>query len=93
MQRYLTDNIERSIVPMQVTAKRVVDERGNPDVMIVWQDDRAKGLVPATWSVSDAARISGSQAMLYSSRSRPDLSHIVVFDPECLSFVGPVRSM
>jgi len=30
--------------------------------------------------VSDRLRRQGWQAMLYSSRSRPDLTHIVIFD-------------
>jgi hypothetical protein len=30
----------------------------------------------------------GADAMLYSSRSRPDLPHVVVFRPECLNSFG-----
>ena len=75
---------------MHVKADMVVDERGNTEASIVWQDMRARGAASSTWDISDAARETGAQAMLYSSRSRPDLSHIVVFQTSSLSFVGPV---
>ena len=46
---------------------------------IIWQDLRESGPSP-TWAISDQLRAEGWQAMLYSSRSRPDLTHIVIFD-------------
>jgi len=30
--------------------------------------------------------------MLYSSRSRPELSHVVIFDTACLSYIGPITA-
>lgn len=92
IQRYLNDNISRKMVPMWLQSDCVIDERGNDEASKVWQDIRAKGQLPPTWEISDAAREAGAKAMLYSSRSRPDLSHVVVFDPTCLSFVGPTTS-
>lgn len=47
---------------------------------IVWQDCVDKGEPAPTWDYSDAARKAGAQGMLYASRSRPDLTHLVLFD-------------
>jgi len=30
--------------------------------------------------------------MLYSSRSRPELSHVVIFHTACLSYIGPTTT-
>ncbi|WP_127105476.1 RES domain-containing protein [Pararhodobacter zhoushanensis] len=84
IKRYLGDGAERVLIPMWLRAERVDDARGNPAVSVVWQDIRAAGQPAPTWALSDAARAAGAQAMLYSSRSRPDLAHIVVFDTRCL---------
>lgn len=92
IKRYLGDGIPRVLVPMWLDAASIADERGNPEASIVWQDIRASGEVAPTWAVSDRARDSGALAMLYSSRSRPDLSHVVVFDPGCLTYVGPATA-
>jgi RES domain len=90
IQRYLNDNIVRKLIPMWFEADCVVDERENTHASLIWQDLRTSGQVPPTWAISDAARDSGAEAMLYSSRSRPDLSHVVVFSLKCLRYVGPV---
>lgn len=80
IKRYLGDNeAPRHIVPLWVTLDRVADLRGQTAASVVWQDDRARGQIPSTWRLSDAARADGAQGMLYSSRSRPDLTHLVVF--------------
>ncbi len=92
IQRYLGDRIARKLVPMWLKSDCVVDERGNKAASVIWQDICANGLRSPTWVFSDAARDAGAQAMLYSSRSRPELDHVVVFDPACLSFVGPATS-
>jgi len=92
MRRYLDDGINRVLVPMWLKSDHVVDQRGNSDASVVWQDDRAAGKVSPTWAFSDAARDVDAQAMLYSSRSRPDLSHVVVFELECLSYIGPATT-
>lgn len=85
IRRYVMPNDPpRVIQPLLVDATRVVDLRGNRDASVIWQDQRATGSPAPTWEFSDAARIKGAQAMLYSSRSRPDLSHLVVFDPRIL---------
>jgi hypothetical protein len=92
IQRYLTDGITRGIIPMWLNAPLVADARGNADASVIWQDFRAGGDLSPTWAIADAARADGAQAMLYSSRSRPDLSHVVVFDPSCLDVIGPVTA-
>jgi len=92
MRRYLDDGIKRVLVPMWLKSDHVVDQRGNSDVSVVWQKDRAAGKLSPTWAFSDAARDVDAQAMLYSSRSRPDLSHVVIFEPGCLSYIGPVTT-
>ncbi|MEO1968754.1 MAG: RES family NAD+ phosphorylase [Sphingomonadaceae bacterium] len=88
IKRYLGDGIARILVPMHLNAERVADARGQPEASIVWQDLRARGKPSPTWAFSDAAREAGADAMLYSSRSRPDLSHVVVFRPELLAAIG-----
>lgn len=90
IQRYLSDGAERIFVPMWLKAEYVADVRGKTEASIIWQDLRDEGRSSPTWLISDAARQAGAQAMLYSSRSGPDLSHVVVFRPELLSFVGPI---
>jgi len=92
MRRYLDDGINRVLIPMWLKCDHVVDQRGNADASVVWQDDRATGKVSPTWTFSDEARAFKAQAMLYSSRSRPDLSHVVIFEPECLFYIGPVST-
>ncbi len=89
IKRYLADGVERVLVPMWLTADRVADLRGNRSASIVWQDIHEEGRPSPTWEFSDRARAAGAQALLYSSRSRPDLSHVVVFEPYCLSLVNP----
>jgi RES domain-containing protein len=80
IRRYLrADDPPRLIHPLRFGAERVIDMSGKPDLSIVWQDWRDGGPSP-TWAVSDRLRRQGWQAMLYSSRSRPDLTHIVIFN-------------
>ena len=50
------------------------------------------GEASPTWLFSDEARDKGADAMLYSSRSRPELSHVVIFDTACLSYIGPITA-
>ena len=93
MRRYLGDGVKRVLVPMWLASNQVADERGNPEASVVWQDIRAAGSPSPTWLFSDAARDAGADAMLYSSRSRPELSHVVIFDTACLSYIGPITAL
>ena len=90
MHRYLGDGIGRVLVPMWLASNHVADERGNPKASVVWQDIYSSKETSPTWFFSDLARDEGADAMLYSSRSRPELSHVVIFDTTCLSFIGPI---
>ena len=92
MQRYLGDGVGRVLVPMWLVSNHVADERGNRKASVVWQDIYSSREASPTWVFSDAARDQGADAMLYSSRSRPELSHVVVFDTTCLSCIGPITS-
>ncbi|MFV0383981.1 RES domain-containing protein [Paracoccus sp. (in: a-proteobacteria)] len=89
IQSYLGERVPRLLVSMRMDAKYVADERGNPDASIVWQDIWRGGSPSPTWVFSDAARKAGAQAMLYSSRSRPEIAHVVVLDTDCPTYVGP----
>lgn len=84
IKRYLNSNDPtRIIVPLQIIADRVFDIR-KTDISnrasVVWQDCVARGDRAPTWEYSDTAREAGAQGMLYASRSRPDLTHFVLFD-------------
>ena len=93
IRRYLSDGVARRLVPMWLSANVVADVRGDRAASVVWQDVRAMGAIAPTWAFSDAARQAGAQAMLYSSRSRPELGHVVVFEVGCLRFVGPASGL
>ena len=92
MRRYFGDGVKRVLIPMWLASNHVADERGNPEASLVWQDIFAAGSESPTWLFSDAARDAGADAMLYSSRSRPELSHVVVFNTACLSYIGPITT-
>ncbi|MCK0137815.1 RES family NAD+ phosphorylase [Aliiroseovarius sp. F47248L] len=91
IKRYLTpDDAPRHIVPLEVTLERVVDIRGPSAASAVWQDSRAAGHPAPTWAFSDQAREDDAQALMYSSRSRPDLTHLTLFTtaPDAVRLVG-----
>jgi RES domain-containing protein len=80
--RYLTpDDGPREIACLEIAADRLYDLRDEPAARMVWQDLRATGAASPTWAFSDKARAIGAQGMLYASRSHPELTHLVLFDP------------
>lgn len=81
----------RIIRRFQVSGARMMDLRGRPEVSVVWQDAWDLGHPSPTWRYSDRARAQGADGLLYSSRSRPDLSHLVLFDgrPGLIAPAGP----
>lgn len=82
IRRYFSpDDPPRILQRGQVTGARLVDLRGQPDASIIWQDIHEERGVSPTWQFSDRARDKGADGMIYSSRSRPELSHIVLFSP------------
>ena len=94
LKRYLGKNDPpRLIQSFDVTIDRLVNlrELDNPsEVSVVWQD----GPRPSpTWAFSDAAREQGAQGMLYPGRTRPELTHIVLFEWSDLTVTptGPTR--
>ncbi|MBT9385215.1 RES family NAD+ phosphorylase [Pseudooceanicola sp. CBS1P-1] len=89
IRRYLSDGVARMLVPMWLSVERAADESANRAASVVWQDLHAAGKPSPTWAYSDAARELGAEAMLYASRSRPDLSHVVIFSPGKLRPAGP----
>lgn len=96
--RYVADtDPPRIIQPLAARLTAVRDLSAEPDparASVVWQDGRATGLPSPTWAFSDAARAAGAEAMIYLSRSRPDLAHIVLFNwsaPGALCPAGPAR--
>jgi len=84
IKRYLkSDDPSRIIVPLQIDANNIYDIRKSDNARqasVVWQDCVARGEPAPTWGYSDTARNAGAQGMLYSSRSRPELTHLVLFD-------------
>ncbi|MEZ5796079.1 MAG: RES family NAD+ phosphorylase [Paracoccaceae bacterium] len=91
IRRYLRpDDPPREIVPLWLDPAPLADRRGQGAASVVWQDIRAGGEPSPTWAFSDAARAAGAGGMLYSSRSRPDLTHLVVFCPGLLRQTGAV---
>ncbi len=93
IRRYISaDDPPRLIHPLRFSADRVIDMSGRPELGIVWQDLRDNGPSP-TWAVSDRLRAEGWQAMLYSSRSRPDLTHIAIFDVSATSLATEGESL
>lgn len=94
MQRYLRpDDPPREVVPLTVMATHLLDLRGNRAASVVWQDIHATGTAAPTWAFSDQARRAGAEGMLYSSRSRPDLTHLVLFDLAVIKSSGPARTL
>lgn len=89
MRRYLrATDPPRLVVPLALRMARLADLRGNDKASVVWQDIRAGGLPAPTWALSDRARQEGAEGMLYSSRSRPELTHLVLFDLATVIDVG-----
>lgn len=90
MKTYLgADDPDRVIVPLGLSASAILDAR-DPEThrglktdpgsaSVRWQEDRAAGRRPASWDLADKARATGAEGMLYASRKRPDLTHLVLF--------------
>ncbi|SMR83243.1 RES domain-containing protein [Aliiroseovarius halocynthiae] len=83
------DDPERGIYPLRVINAQVADLR-DPETRAAysapldeiharWADLRAEGLNSPTWRVSDRARAAGLDGILTPSRSRPDLTHLTLF--------------
>lgn len=93
VQKYLYDRQSRMLVPMWLQCDAIVDLRGCAIALSDWQSDRSVGNTASTWAVSNEARRLGAQGLLFSSPSRRDLSHIVIFRLNLLKVIGPIKSM
>ncbi|MEO1949938.1 RES family NAD+ phosphorylase [Thioclava sp.] len=95
LRRYVrTADPPRVIVPLEIMTEAMDDLRGTPDqaqASVVWQDDRERGAPSPTWRLSDRTR--GALGLIYASRSRPDLSHLVLFavSPSTIRQAGPAQ--
>lgn len=81
----------RVIVPLQINADRIYSVRDSDlssQASMVWQGHVERGARAPTWAFSDAARQVGAQGMFYASRSRPDLTHLVLFDSGVVKQAG-----
>lgn len=83
------DDPPRVICELRLTGTRVLDLR-DPDhcrpwgidpghAAIPWLPERAQDLPASTWRVSDQARDSGADGMIYTARTQPDRWHLVLF--------------
>jgi RES domain len=90
----------RVICEVRVSDMRVLDLR-DPDhctawgidpalAAIPWLPQRALGLPASTWSVSDRARASGAEGMIYTARSQPARWHLVLFQWSKAGLTGAV---
>lgn len=79
----------RVICELRLDGARVLDLR-NPDhcaewdidpslAAVPWLPERAQGLPASTWEVSDRARATGADGMIYSARTEPTRWHLVLF--------------
>ena len=94
IRRYISaEDPPRVIQRFQISRAHLLDLRGQSQVSVIWQDIRATGADSPTWAFSDAARKQGADGLLYSSRSRPELSHVVLFNtrPTLIEPVSPAE--
>jgi len=90
----------RVICELHLTGAKVLDLRNaahcaawNIDpalAAIPWLPQRAQGLPASTWEVSDRARTSGADGMIYTARSEPSRWHLVLFRWPGASLTGRV---
>lgn len=88
----------RVICELRLTGVKVLDLR-RPDhcadwdidptlAAVPWLPQRADGLPASTWEVSDRARASGADGMIYTARSEPSRWHLVLFHWPGASLTG-----
>ena len=90
IKSYVRDNDPpRVICELRLTGAKVLDLR-RPDHCAAWDIDPSLAAVPwlperaqnspaSTWTVSDRARASGADGMIYTARSEPSRWHLVLF--------------
>ncbi|WP_171120253.1 MULTISPECIES: RES family NAD+ phosphorylase [unclassified Ruegeria] len=81
IRRYVSPNDPPRILQRaEVSGARLIDLRGQHKASIVWQDIHKEHGFSPTWRFSDQARAKHADGLIYSSRTRPELSHIVLFN-------------
>ena len=94
------DDPPRVIRELRLTDTKVLDLR-NADhcaawgidpalAAIPWLPERAAGLPASTWDVSDRARASGADGMIYTARTEPSRWHLALFRWPGASLTGRV---
>lgn len=83
------DDPPRVVCELRLTGAKVLDLRNpapcaawgiDPRLAAVpWLPERANGLPASTWAVSDRARTSGADGMIYTARTQPSRWHLVLF--------------
>jgi RES domain-containing protein len=83
------DDPPRVIAPLKVTNACILDLRRTEvlahlgltgtEPSVLWQPQRALGLPATSWVASDAARQTGADGMIYTSRKDPTRWHLVLF--------------
>lgn len=81
---------KRGIFPFKVEEATVVDLRDPDtragfdislsDIHVFWADLKAQNEPSPTWVISDRLRALGADGLLTPSRSRPDLTHLTLFN-------------
>ena len=95
------DDPPRVICELRLTGNRVLDLRDpfhcaaadiDPGLAAIpWLPQRAQGLPASTWTVSDRARATGADGMIYTARSEPSRWHLVLFHWSGASLTGRVQ--
>ena len=85
-----SDDPDRGIFRVRVENAKIADLRRPeirralrttlPEVHAFWADLMANGQTSPTWAISDALRKMGADRLLTPSRSRPDLTHLTLFN-------------
>jgi hypothetical protein len=90
----------RVICELELSGAKVLDLR-RPDhcakwkidpmlAAVPWLPERAQGMPASTWTVSDRARASGADGMIYTARSEPTRWHLVLFQWSGAKLTGKV---
>jgi RES domain-containing protein len=90
IKAYVRDNDPpRIICELRLTSARVLDLRDathcaacgiDPAFAAVpWLPERARDLPASSWTVSDRARATGADGMIYTARTEPSRWHLVLF--------------
>ena len=84
------DDPPRILQALTVAKARILDLRSarvlaalgldGSEASVLWQPQRAAGMPATSWRASDAARASGADGMIYTSRKDPARWHLVLFD-------------